>query len=246
MKKGLKVGFFSFTCCQGCQFTVLFIDELLKLFKDLDIQYFHLLKEKNRDAKFDLAFVEGTITSKREVKKLKKIRNASKFLVAFGACATHGGIPSMRNFIDKKDLTKYVYNQKMLSDSIDASPIDKFIKVDYYMLGCPIIKEEFVNFLNNFKKGIKIKEFEGPVCNECPRRGANCYLKSKIECLGALTRGGCNALCIRENIPCTLCRGPLKKANFAAEVKLFKTWGLSEKDIYDKFRRFAPIKIWEK
>ncbi len=243
MPKKPVVGVFSFTCCEGCQFTILFLDKLSELLKKLDIKYFHLIKEKNRKVKFDLAFVEGAITTRKEIEKLKKIRAKSKFLVSLGACACHGGIPAMRNFIEHDDLGKYVYNQQMLDDSIEAQPIDKFIKVDYYMYGCPIIKSEFMDLINNYLEGKIIKPFEGPVCNQCPRRGLNCFLREKKVCLGAVTHGGCDAICIHQGIPCIMCRGPLDNANFPAEVNLFKSWGLEEHEIIDKLSAFGEQKL---
>ncbi len=243
-KKKPCIGFFSFTCCQGCQFTILFINKVLDLLKKLDIAYFHLLKEKNRTKDgFDIAFVEGAITSKREIKKLKKIRKKAKFVVALGACAVNGGVPSMRNYVKNKELQKYVYNQKMLKDSIDVEPIDTFIKVDYYMRGCPVIKKEFVNFVTNYMKGKIVKEFSGSVCDECPKRGKDCFLTKKKVCLGAVTHGGCAAICPGDNIPCIMCRGPLPSGNFPAEVKLFKSWGLTEQDISNKMHKFADISL---
>lgn len=240
------IGFFTFTCCEGCGFTVLFLDELSQLMEKVDIQYFNLIKEKNKEAKFDLAFVEGAITSKREIKTLKKIRAKSRFLVALGACACHGGIPAMRNFIENKELGKYVYNQQMLSDSIEAKPIGNFVKVDYYMYGCPILKSEFMEFIDNYLEGKITKEFEGPVCSQCPRRGKDCYLQQKKICLGALTHGGCNAICVRQGIPCIMCRGPLETANFPAEIELFKSWGIDEKDILSKINRFGSQDLEKK
>ncbi|MBU2561081.1 MAG: NADH:ubiquinone oxidoreductase [Nanoarchaeota archaeon] len=233
------VGFFSFTCCEGCEFTVLFLDELPELMEKLDIQHFHLIKQKNKDAEFDLAFVEGAITTKEEARKLKRIRSQSKLLVALGACACYGGIPAMLNFIENKELGKYIYNQQMLSDSIEAQPIASFVKVDYYMYGCPILKKEFVDFVSNYLEGKETTPFEGPVCRQCPRRGVNCFLREKKVCLGALTHGGCNAVCIKQNIPCIMCRGPLETANFPAEAALFKSWGLEEKDIIGKLGKFG-------
>lgn len=244
LRKKLTAGFFSFSCCEGCQFTVLFLDNFAEIMNKFDVQYFHLLKEKNRDIDFDLAFIEGAITSKEQIKTLKIIRKKSKFVVAIGACACHGGIPSMRNFIENRQLGKYVYNQRTLKNSIKAAGIGEYITVDYYMYGCPIIKKEFVDFINLYtSKKVCPKEFEGPVCAECLRRGENCYLKEKIICLGAVSRGGCNALCIRENVPCVLCRGPCPSANLSSEINLFKKWNLSEKDIINKISKFKNIDI---
>ncbi len=236
-----KLGMFSFTCCQGCQFTVLFLDNLMELLSKYDVQYFHLLKEKNRDENFDIAIIEGAITTKREIEKLRKIRKKSKFVVALGACACHGGIPGLRNFIENQQLIKYVYNQQMLKDSVEAKGIDEYIKVDYYLRGCPIIKDEFVRFLEDFAEGHKSEPFKGPVCNQCPKRGNDCFLLQKVECMGPLTHGGCNAICTVDNFPCTLCRGPLPSANFAAEIKLFENFGLTHKDVINKLSRFKVL-----
>ncbi len=237
------VGFFCFTCCEGCGFTVLFLDDLSRLLEKLDIKYFNLIKEKNKEAEFDIAFVEGAITTKREVSKLKQIRKKSRLVVALGACACYGGIPAMRNFIESKELGKYIYNQQMLSDSIEAQPIDRFVKVDHYLHGCPILKKEFMDFINGYLEGKKFEEFKGPVCNQCPRRGKDCFLREKTVCMGALTRGGCDAVCIKQNIPCIMCRGPLDTANFPAEVALFKSWGLDEKDVMNKLSKFGEQKV---
>ncbi|MBT7903225.1 NADH:ubiquinone oxidoreductase [Candidatus Woesearchaeota archaeon] len=238
-----KVGFFSFTCCQGCQFTVLFIDEILNILNKFDVKYFHLIKEKNREGKFDIVFVEGAITTKKELKKLKQIREKSKIVVAMGACACHGGIPAMRNFLENSELNKYVYNQNMLKDSIEAKGVGEHITVDYYLRGCPIIKEEFVEFVKKYLKKEKIEEFIGPVCVQCSKRGKDCFLTQKKMCLGAITHGGCGAICTKENIPCVLCRGPVDHANFTGEIKLFESWGVSYEEIKNKLTEFDNIKL---
>ena len=79
--------------------------------------------------------------------------------------------------------------------------------------------------------------------NQCPRRGKDCFLREKTICLGALTHGGCDAVCIRQNIPCIMCRGPLDTANFPAEAALFKSWGVDEKDIMNKLGRFGEQRM---
>ena len=90
-----SLGFFTFTCCEGCQFTVLFIDAIMSILEKFDIRYFNLLKEKNVVSELDLAFVEGAITTTMEIVELREIRQKSKYVVAMGACAVNGGIPAM-------------------------------------------------------------------------------------------------------------------------------------------------------
>jgi len=173
------LGFFTYTCCEGCQFTVLLIDKIMSLFEKFDILHFNILKEKNVESELDLVFVEGAITTTTELQELKKIRKNSKFIVAMGTCACNGGIPAMRNFVESKSLRKYVYHHKKHPDSIPAGGIGEHIKVDYYLRGCPIIKDEFVDFIENYLKGSILEPFQGPVCSQCPRRGVNCFLKEK-------------------------------------------------------------------
>lgn len=243
-KKKPVLGIVSFSCDEGCQFAILFIDGIFDILKKFDVQYFHLLKEKNREAKFDIMFVEGAITTKKQIKKLQKIRKDSKFLVALGACACHGGVPAMRNFIENSELQKYVYTQKMLEDSIPAAGIGNYVKVDYYMYGCPCIQKEFVELLDGFLAGKIPEENAKPVCSECPRQGKpECFMRQKKECLGPVSRAGCDAICPKNNVPCMLCRGPLPTANLAGEVALFKSFGLDEKAIKDRISMFKNIEV---
>src|SRR3990170_3472455 len=50
---------------------------------------------------------------------------------------------------------------------------------------------------------------------------AKCLLAQGILCLGPVTRGGCEALCVKANMPCTGCFGPLDR------VRDFGAKGLS-------------------
>ncbi|UCB45962.1 MAG: hypothetical protein JSV25_00625 [Spirochaetota bacterium] len=240
-KQKPALGFFTFTCCEGCSFTMLFIDKIMTILKRFDIVYFNLLKEKNEVSEIDLAFVEGAVTTTTEIKELKEIREKSKFVVALGTCACNGGIPAMRNFVDSKSLRKYVYHHKKHPDTVQAAGIGEHIKVDYWMRGCPIIKNEFVEFTESYLKGKIMRPFEGAVCEQCPRRGVNCFLKEKADCMGAVTHGGCSALCTSDNIPCMLCRGPTEKLNVAAEIKMFKKFGIDVKEIHDRLNMFKNI-----
>jgi sulfhydrogenase subunit delta len=236
-----KLGFYTLTCCEGCSFSVLFIDKIMSLLERFDIMHFNLLKEKNIESEIDLAFVEGTVTTTNEIEELQDIRSRSKFVVAMGTCACNGGIPAMKNFVESDSLRKYVYHHKKHPDSVLASGIGEYIQVDYYMRGCPIIKDEFVEFVENYLNETIIDPFSGSVCNQCPRKGKNCFLKEHAGCMGAITHGGCNALCTSNNIPCMLCRGPTDKANFAMEIKLFKKFGLDVKEIHDRLNMFKNV-----
>jgi coenzyme F420-reducing hydrogenase gamma subunit len=244
MKTGKPtIGFYTFTCCEGCQFTMLFVERILSLLDRFEVVHFNLLKEKNPELATDLALIEGAITTTAEAQELKKVRERSKLVVAMGACARNGGIPAMKNFVESATLRKYVYHHKNHPDSIPAAGIGEHIEVDYVMRGCPIIKDELVEFLETYLRGEIMEPYQGSVCTQCPRKGVNCFLKAKVECLGAITHGGCGALCPSDNIPCMLCRGPTEKANIAGEIRLFEKFGIDEREIHDRLNMFKNIEV---
>ncbi|MEM3395260.1 MAG: oxidoreductase [Nitrososphaerota archaeon] len=115
-------------------------------------------------------------------------------------------------------------------------PLDEVITVDYYVPGCPPTPEvtwEAINILLSGKlpsKGSVIGASNKSLCNECPLNDTKpenvlikefkrvvhfvpdpnqCLLVQGLPCLGPVTRGGCSALCIKANMPCTGCFGPL-------------------------------------
>lgn len=224
MKK--KIGIFSFACCEGCQLQILDLGpRLLKLMAVADITYFKLAQEKNTFGKFDIAIVEGAIANKNEEKELVKIRKNSRCLLAIGACAVSGGIPAI---INKEP------GKKTLG-------VDKFVKVDYHIRGCPIDRDEFEKVIIHMLVNKKSQEINHPVCVECNQKEIECLFKKGIPCLGPVAAAGCKAICPENNTPCEACRGLIKDANIDSVISGFKKMGLTEKEILDKLYKFNPI-----
>ena len=93
MNKKLKMGIFSLTCCEGCEFAVLDLGEkLLKATEKVDIINFRLLEEDEHPKieKYDVAFVEGSPITRENRNTLKEIRKKKKILIALGNCAAMG------------------------------------------------------------------------------------------------------------------------------------------------------------
>jgi coenzyme F420-reducing hydrogenase gamma subunit len=221
-----KIGIFSFACCEGCQLQILDLGQkLLKLLRVADITYFKLAQEKNLFNKFDIAIVEGAISNKKELEELKKIRSASKYLVAIGACAVSGGIPSL--IIEKTQ-------KKTLG-------VDKFVNVDYHIRGCPIDKDEFENIIIGLLVDRKEPKINHPVCVECNEKEIECLFKKGLPCLGPVSAAGCKAICPERSTPCEACRGLIKDANIASVINEFRKMGLTEKEILDKLYKFNPV-----
>lgn len=113
--------------------------------------------------------------------------------------------------------------------------LDQVIDVDYYIPGCappPKIVENAINAIFSGKLPPKGAVLAGQraLCFECPLNETKpdkimlkdlkrvhqvmldlekCYLAQEVFCMGPVTRGGCDALCIKGGMPCTGCFGPL-------------------------------------
>lgn len=199
-----SLGVFSLTCCEGCEFALLKnFDDFEKLTKFYDVKSFRLGQEENDECFFDVAVVEGTPESKEELEHLKQIRKISKVLVAIGACAHLGGIQSERNRLPRK----YIGREKVkrLSD---------VVRVDAVIPGCPVSHTEIAVALLDIYWGKKFRPKDYGVCFECRKNENECLLKNGKPCLGPITRGGCNSICVNGGESCFGCRGALDQANF--------------------------------
>jgi F420-non-reducing hydrogenase small subunit len=115
--------------------------------------------------------------------------------------------------------------------------VDQVENVDYYIPGCaptPKILMQAVQALLARElppKGSVIAS-DVALCEECPRKDSKpdtltikefkrpheilaneeeCLLAQGVLCVGPATRGGCGALCIQGNMPCTGCFGPTSR-----------------------------------
>lgn len=234
------VGIFSFTSCAGCQFEILDLeDHLIELFEKTDITHFPMGKAKNAEGPFDIAVVEGAITTGEEVKELKRVRNVSKFLIAIGSCASYGGVPSIKDFYTEEEIEVPVYKSTRVIKSIRADGIGNYVKVDYFMHGCPPNKYEFLHVIKELLVGKTPRHPDFPVCKECREHKNPCLLQMGKPCMGPITNGGCDSVCTNNRIPCNGCRGPTEDANIDPLVHLYEKMGFTHDDIKRFFISYA-------
>ena len=147
-----KIAIFSFTGCEGCEFKLLSLNELLlNFFQDFEITNWRLLSEKNI-ADFDIAFIEGAVTTKEQINLLKQIRETSKIVVALGTCAVSGNIFAQLSKEKRKKLVVKIYDKNYRLKAEFLEPVENFIKVDEKIFGCPPNIESFKEILEKFKK----------------------------------------------------------------------------------------------
>lgn len=153
-KKKLIVGIFSFTCCGGC--VISFMEVLNSKFfeyKDkMDIKYSKSLRPVKKLGKMDLAFVEGAISTSKEIKELKEIRKLAKKMVAVGSGAITGWPSDLRNKFNAKKKKEIMPIIKKLCQIEKISPITAFVKVDDKIPGCPVDEKMFIKKIEGYLK----------------------------------------------------------------------------------------------
>lgn len=156
MVNKLRIGWFSFTCCEDS--TIIFTELLNLHYKNWlpKIEFVHarvLMKENTKEIQpMDVAFIEGAISSDVQEEKLKKIRAQSKILVAIGSCAVVGSPSNQRNFFKmdqtaeiKEILEKFKYKEKVLK-------VSDVVKVDEAVPGCPMNEQMFLTLMEKYIK----------------------------------------------------------------------------------------------
>ena len=105
-----RLGVFKFASCDGCQLSLLAAeDQLLGVADTVEIAYFLEATSRIQPGPYDIALIEGSITTPHDAERIKQIREDTNFLVTIGACATSGGIQALRNWSDCDEFVSSVY-----------------------------------------------------------------------------------------------------------------------------------------
>lgn len=214
-----KLGVFKFSSCDGCQLSVLDAEEeLLALLGKVELRDFLEASSASAGAPYDIALVEGSISTHEEVKRITRIRKDSKMLVAIGACATSGGLQALRNWSKLNLFESAVYPEPKVARALEKSfPISDFAAVDFELRGCPVGKEQLLQFFATSLRGALPRFPTSAMCFECKRKGNTCLVVAKgTPCLGPVTASGCGAICPSFGRGCYGCFGPSDDVNLGS------------------------------
>jgi sulfhydrogenase subunit delta len=234
-----KVGFFDFTGCEGCQLEIInFESELVELLEHVDIVNFREAMQERSDD-YDIAVIDGAITTETEIKRIQQIRKQAKILITIGACSSSGGVNCLKNFRSMEENLKIVYGESaQYYSTIPARPVSAVVSVDFELPGCPVNRFEFIQLVKALLLGKKFELPNYPVCVECKKAGNVCVFEEGKTCLGPVSRGGCNAICVTTGRHCWGCRGLVNDPNVDSEKEILQKYGLSVEDILRDYRLF--------
>ena len=138
--------------CAGCHMSLLDIDDrILPLLELVEFTSSPVtdLKHPPKEG-VTVGILEGAICNTHNIEVAKQMRERCQILIAIGDCATFGGVPAMRNLCGTQAALNraYLETESTVDGLIPDSPelgkpldevvgIDKVVKVDLFIPGCP-------------------------------------------------------------------------------------------------------------
>ncbi len=240
-KRKPRLAVWKFASCDGCQLSLLDCeDELLTVAGLVDIAYFQEARRATVKGRYDLSLVEGSITTPDDADRIRDVRRRSRHLVTIGACATAGGIQSLRNFADVKEFMSAVYARPDYIETLATStPIAEHVAVDFELRGCPIDKRQLLEVIDAFLTERRPTVSAHSVCVDCKLRGNVCVMVARgTACLGPVTQTGCGALCPSYDRGCYGCYGPMETPNTRSLSGRLAKLGVTREELKRVYRTF--------
>lgn len=229
--------------CFGCQLQITNVEtHLLEILGQIDLRYWQLASSEPMPNEFDVAVIEGAVTTQEAVQSLRSIRDVAKSVISIGSCAVTAGIPGMAAASFESRLGQ-VYSDvpAQCDDIISPVPVSSIIDVDYEVRCCPIDSFEFLEVLQKALYGSNRFVSTQTMCGDCKRNESSCFFGQGRLCLGLVTVAGCGARCVNLGRPCNGCRGLSPDANLEAARLSCKKYGVSVDDFNKALEMFNQV-----
>jgi F420-non-reducing hydrogenase small subunit len=201
-----KIAFNWASSCGGCEIAIFELGtKLVEVSNKADIVFWPAIfdykysdLEAMLDKSIDVTFFNGAIQNSENEHLAKVLREKSKFLVAFGACAYGGGIPALANTTSRDEIFASSYKETPTTDNPEkilpqtkfnvkegeieipefyntVKTLDQTVDVDYYVPGCPPVGEQVSKVIDQFLggdlpvKGSVLGASDKSLCHECKR-----------------------------------------------------------------------------
>ncbi len=202
--------------CYGCQLSITNAEKhLTEILGQIDLRYWQLTSSAPMPDTFDVAVIEGAVTTEESQEVVKRARDIADVVITIGACAATAGIPGMaaRGYEYRAHEVYQDELPQVCENMISPRPVKAEIDVDYEVLCCPIDTFKFIDTLHHVLYGSNKLRRSSTMCGECKRNEQGCFYGRNIMCLGLVTRSGCGARCPNLGRPCNGCAGISPDAN---------------------------------
>jgi F420-non-reducing hydrogenase small subunit len=166
--KKLQIAIYWSAACGGCDVSILDTNEFILVVDEVaDVRLWPIAAdgkyadvEAMEDKELDVAFFNGAVRNSENEHIAKLLRQKSKILVAYGSCASMGGIPGLANLTPRDQIIETAYlNNPSIEPGNRTVPLpesnvngyqltipkfydrvyklDQVTDVDYYVPGCP-------------------------------------------------------------------------------------------------------------
>ncbi len=190
-KERIKISLVTLSSCAGCASVLLDYQILSEISKYARIVYCPILMDSETLQESDVAIVDGLVRLREDAEMLAEVRSKSRYLVAWGTCASFGGIPTEANRHDLDEIISETYGHTTdafayyLSGKVGADTayrrhgrvalmrqahrLDNIEKVDYFLPGCPPNTELLLQLVDELM-GNGVSKVKAIVCSECRRK----------------------------------------------------------------------------
>lgn len=206
----------------------------------IDLQYWQLTSSDPMPDEFDVAVIEGALTTEEALARAQELREKAKTVITIGACAASSGIPGMATE-DYEGKRSSVYGSALpdvVTSGIVPQAVHDVIEVDFEVPCCPVDPYAFVEVLQHALYGSNIYRKSSTLCGECKNNERGCFYGRSILCLGMVTRSGCGARCPNLGRPCNGCAGLSPDANVEQARAVAERAGVGAQALDEALRMF--------
>lgn len=156
--------------CSGCHMSFLDLDEfLIELAARVELVYSPVMDVKEYPQNVDVCLVEGAVCNQDNLELIRRIRQRTKVVVAFGDCAITANVPALRNELGLKNgesvLQRAYVEGAQSNPTVPREPgivpellelvlpVQDVIHVDYYLPGCPPPAERIRALVDQMLRG---------------------------------------------------------------------------------------------
>ncbi len=227
--------------CFGCQLQITNMERhLMEIVGQIDLRYWQLASSDPMPEDYDVAIIEGAITTRESLETVQRLRENAKAIITIGACANTAGIPGIAAE-DYDRRADDVYGGEVpaaCGEPIVPQSVPSAIKVDYQVLCCPIDFYDFATILSKALYGSNRSQPRRTMCGDCKRNETTCFFERGELCLGLVTFAGCGARCPNLGRPCFGCAGFSPEASLEAARESVLRYGLDAREFDERLQLF--------